>query len=391
MPTLKRQKTKYAGVFFIESQGTTGPEKVYYIRYRHQSKMIEEKAGRQYQDDMTPAKASGIRADRIKGKEASNSEKRKEERAAKEAEQGRWTLDRIWNKYCEQKSVTGKNKRKTRSLQTDKYFYERYLEAPFGAKEPHELLLWDVDRLRINLMKKLAPQTVKHILALLRRLINFGIQKQLCENIKFKIQLPEVHNEKTEDLTSDQLKALLKAIGESEDVQVGNMMKLALYSGLRRSEIFRLQWSDINFEKGFVTLRDPKGKRDQTIPLNDASKELLENHPKTKSKLVFPGLKGKQRVDVGKAVNKIKKAAGLPENFRPLHGLRHVYASMLASSGQVDMYTLQKLLTHKSPLMTQRYAHLRDESLKRASNLAGDLINVAMKENKSVVKIQEQK
>jgi len=38
------------------------------------------------------------------------------------------------------------------------------------------------------------------------------------------------------------------------------------------------------------------------------------------------------------------------------------------------MYTLQKLLTHKSPLMTQRYAHLRDESLKRASNLAGSII-----------------
>lgn len=64
----------------------------------------------------------------------------------------------------------------------------------------------------------------------------------------------------------------------------------------------------------------------------------------------------------------------MPDDFRPLHGLRHVYASMLASSGQVDMYTLQKLLTHKSPLMTQRYAHLRDESLKRASNLAGSII-----------------
>jgi integrase len=47
---------------------------------------------------------------------------------------------------------------------------------------------------------------------------------------------------------------------------------------------------------------------------------------------------------------------------------------MLASSGQVDMYTLQKLLTHKSPQMTQRYAHLRDDALKRASELAGDII-----------------
>ena len=51
----------------------------------------------------------------------------------------------------------------------------------------------------------------------------------------------------------------------------------------------------------------------------------------------------------------------------PLHGLRHVFASTLASSGKVDMYTLQKLLTHKSPIMTQRYAHLRDDALKRAS------------------------
>ncbi len=42
------------------------------------------------------------------------------------------------------------------------------------------------------------------------------------------------------------------------------------------------------------------------------------------------------------------------------------------------MYTLQKLLTHKSPLMTQRYAHLRDETLRQASNLAGEIVNEAV-------------
>jgi integrase len=80
-------------------------------------------------------------------------------------------------------------------------------------------------------------------------------------------------------------------------------------------------------------------------------------------------------VNIGKQVAKIRDDAGLPKNFRPLHGLRHVYASMLASSGEVDLYTLQKLLTHKSAQMTQRYAHLRDDALKKASNLAGELIN----------------
>jgi hypothetical protein len=48
------------------------------------------------------------------------------------------------------------------------------------------------------------------------------------------------------------------------------------------------------------------------------------------------------------------------------------------------MYTLQKLLTHKSPVMTQRYAHLRDESLRRASELAGTLVDeAAAKKEKS--------
>ena len=55
---------------------------------------------------------------------------------------------------------------------------------------------------------------------------------------------------------------------------------------------------------------------------------------------------------------------------------------MLASSGKVGLYTLQKLLTHKDPRMTQRYAHLRDQTLKDASQVAGDIVNCAMKGKK---------
>ncbi len=92
------------------------------------------------------------------------------------------------------------------------------------------------------------------------------------------------------------------------------------------------------------------------------------------------------RAYINKQVIRIKERAGLPKNFRALHGLRHVYASTLASSGQVDMYTLQKLLTHKSPSMTQRYAHLRDEALKNASNLAAILIEQQTSRNLNVSK-----
>ena len=106
---------------------------------------------------------------------------------------------------------------------------------------------------------------------------------------------------------------------------------------------------------------------------------MLANHERTESPFVFPGRDGQQRVTISHAVNRIKRRAGLPKDFRPLHGLRHVYASMLASSGQIDMFTLQKLLTHKSPQMTQRYTHLSDEAMRRAANLAGTIIEQAVK------------
>lgn len=382
MPAQNRYKTKYPGVYYINGKavGSDKNEKIYYIVYRKNGKQIDEKAGRQFQDDMTPARAAQARANRIQGKELSNKEQREAEKAAREAEKKRWTVSRLWDKY------KGNNP-KLKGIVTDQNRFEKHIEPKFGDKEPKDIIPLDVDRMRIKLLKKKAPGTVKNVLELLRRVINFGVKKKLCSGIDFTIEMPRTDNLKTEDLTPEQLSKLLGAIEKDTNIQAANMMKLALFTGLRRGEMFKLKWKDVDFNRGFITIKDPKGGPDQKIPLNDAARDLLESHPRTKSPFVFPGRGGRQRTDIKHQVNRIKEEAGLPEDFRALHGLRHVYASMLASSGEVGIYTLQKLLTHKSPQMTQRYAHLRDESLKRASDLAGDLIVQAIngqKANKAV-------
>jgi len=372
MPGKKRFKTKYPGVFYIESTvgHTTEAERIYYVMYRKDGRLIEEKAGRQFQDDMTPARAAGIRAMRMQGREKTNEETRIEEQVAQEAEAGRWTVRKLWEEYLLQKGGY-------KTLKTDTTNF-KYIDPAFGQKEPRDIIQLDVDRLRIRLLKEKEPQTVKHVLALLKRLCNFGTRKGLCDGLRFKIEMPTVYNCKTEDLSPDQLAALLQAIDEDENIQAANFMRLVLFTGMRRGELFKLQWEHIDFDRGFINIIDPKGGPSQKIPLNASARDLLESHPRSASEYVFPGRGGGRRVDIKKQVNRIKQRAGLPKDFRALHGLRHVYASMLASSGEVDMYTLQKLLTHKSPMMTQRYAHLRDEALKKASNLAGDLINQAV-------------
>lgn len=366
MPTMKRIKTDYVGVYYVmgTSIATGKPEKIYYITYRRGGKSIEEKAGRAGQDGTTPAKAARIRGERIEGKALSNKERR--EVKTREKEKQEWTIKRLWKEYIEIKP-------KTRSFRIDDQRFKNHLEPILGDKKLEDLAPLDLDRIRVNLLKEKAPQTVKSIMALLKRISNFAKNKRLCKGIDFKIILPKVSNQKTEFLTEEQLKRLLDAIREDINPYAGPIMLTTLYTGMRKSEILRLEWRDIDFEHGFIHIRGPKGGQDQKIPLNNAAKSVFESLPRT-HKLVFPGIHG-QRTGLYHAIGKIKKKAGLPADFRPLHGLRHHFASMLASSGKVDMYVLQKLLTHKTPIMTQRYAHLRDESLKKASALAGELVN----------------
>ena len=368
---MKRIKTNYPGVFYREVSriGHKGLERVYYIIFKKDDKVVEEKVGRQYADDMTPARAAAIRADRIEGKRKSRKQLRKELEAQRQSEQSRWSVNRLWANYKE-------NRPDLKGIKTYQSQYDLWVGPSFGEKEPKEIIQLDVDRLRIKMGKVRTPQTVKHALSLLRRIVNFGVNRGYCEGLPFKIEFPKVNNSKTEDLTASQLKQLLKVIEKSDHPQAGPIMLMALYTGMRRGELFRLKWQDIDFERGFIRILDPKGGRDQLIPLNVAARTLLEKHPKN-SEYVFSARTGRRWFDIRKAVNKIKADAGLPKDFRPLHGLRHVYASMLASSGEVDMYTLQKLLTHKSPQMTQRYAHLRDDALKRAADLAGRIITEA--------------
>lgn len=385
MAKLMRIKTKYPGVYYISGTGTNGkPERIYYIRYRREGKQIEEKAGRQFQDDMTPARAARIRGERIEGKQSSNIVRRETEKADREAMGTRWTIDRLWRERIRQKSL--------KSIAQERSRYRLYLEPTLGHKEPNEILPLDVDRIRLKLLKTKSPATTRLVLAQLKAIVNFGAKRQLCKPFPFHIEMPTVSNEKTETLSPEQVGKLLKAIEVDHDIQAGNFMLMALYTGMRRGELFRLKWEDIDFDYNIIHLRDPKPGPDQKIPLNEATSGLLNSHPRSDSPFVFPGRSGGQRKEIRRPVNRIKERAGLPADFRPLHGLRHAYASMLASSGQVDLYTLQKLLTHKSPVMTQRYAHLRDETLKRASNLAGDIVSGAMNgEPEKVVSIDQSK
>jgi len=199
--------------------------------------------------------------------------------------------------------------------------------------------------------------------------------------------MPKVENYKTEELTNAQLQKLMQVLEEESDIQVSNLVRLALYTGMRRGELFNLNWGDIDFYNKTITVKSDNKGDQPTIPLNEMAEKVLVEHAHTEkgSKFVFPGRGGKKRTECKRPLLRIREKAGLPDDFRILQGLRHVYASMLVSSGKVDLETLQSLLTQKSPLMTQRYAHLLDESRTNSENIIADgehnLSNATEEEN----------
>ena len=288
------------------------------------------------------------------------------------------TLDEVWVKYIEWA------KENKKSWRDDEYRYNYLLKERFGNKALDQISPLEIERFKLD-MKKInnargkpyTPATMLQYLALLRRLFNLAIKWGLYDgdNPVSRVKLPRPNNEMIEYLEPHQLKALWQVCENYYDRQAANLVLFALVTGLRRGELFKLQWNDVDLDGGWVHLHNPKGKKDQILPLNKTALEILRNHPRVEgSPYVFPGKNGKMRTNFKTAWKTIKTLAGLPQQFR-FHGLRHVYASLLASSGQVNPYILQRLLTHKDFKTTQRYSHLLEQSFKESAEVMDNIID----------------
>jgi len=140
----------------------------------------------------------------------------------------------------------------------------------------------------------------------------------------------------------------------------------AIQTGMRRSEIFNLKWTAVDFTKKEIKVENSKSGLSRIIPINS---ELLVHLKKlknkaNKSKWVFLNHKtGKPFKDVKKAFQGACRREGI-EDLR-FHDLRHTFASRLVQRG-VDLITIKDLLGHSSVRVTERYTH-SNRDLKKAA------------------------
>ena len=153
-------------------------------------------------------------------------------------------------------------------------------------------------------------------------------------------------------------------------------IRLLIFTGCRAGEILNLMWQDVDAERGFVMLADSKTGR-KPVLLSAPALQVLAEVPRVVGNpfVIVGDVAGKPRSDLKRPWARIRARAGL-DDLR-LHDLRHTFASAGAASG-LGLPVLGKLLGHKSPKTTARYAHLADDPLRRASEAIAGSIDAAM-------------
>lgn len=398
---------KHQGVFGYDSatkRFNGKPDVCLYITFKVDGKKTTEKVG-WTSEGYTPQLAGELRAKRIRDARHQGEVKTATDIRAEQRKTNR-PLAEIKEHYF---NSTRGQALKGRSVDLARWAHHL---APFENKSVSELTALDVERIKRDMTaKELTPATIDHALRLLRRIVNHGAEHGLCPRLKFKIRFPKVNNVQTEFLTPEEAGRLLATLDTWPRQDVARMIRLAMFSGMRRGELFRLKREHLDFAHNFITIAGPKGGKDATIPMNPPVRAILEQQlafleaeeqrrarryrntarqaPAWEEQgFVFPGRGGAQRAECG-AVDRIKKAADLPKHFRPFHGLRHHFAVLLASSGEFNLDQIGHLLTHKSSDITRRYAHFLPEAQQRAADRAAAIITAhtetpAKEENKVV-------
>lgn len=138
---------------------------------------------------------------------------------------------------------------------------------------------------------------------------------------------------------------------------------VALNTGVRRGELFFLQWAGVNLEINKIRVDGKTGAR--SVPLNRSARAALVELRKISGnrEFVCPDNDGSAERDWRRWFEIAVKKAGI-KNFH-YHDVRHTFASRLAMKGE-SIRSIQELLGHKSLKMTERYMHLSPTHLKAA-------------------------
>lgn len=237
-----------------------------------------------------------------------------------------------------------------------------WLDPYLGGLMLDQITLEVIDKIRVEKLKTSSKSTVNRYLAVIRAILRRARDEWEWIDRAPKVKLFREAPGRDRSITVAQAETLLRELPTHQrDVAL-----FALATGLRQSNVLRLEWSHVNLDTGhaWVDADQSKNRRPIAVPLNatalDVVRRQLGKHPVR----VFT-YAGKPLARVSThAWEKALKRAGI-ENFR-WHDLRHTWASWHRRAG-TPTHELQRLGGWRTARMVERYAHLAPDDLAQAA------------------------
>ncbi len=354
-------KTKFNGVYYSElkrSLHNGKPDKCFYIKFYENGKRHMRKVGTSSQG-YTAQMVANLKAEKMN--------------IITE-----YTFGQLYDNFI----IWAKSNKKT--WKSDERLYNNHIKKVFEKKLANSITTKDITNLILNIKnngkadgKAYAPQTIKHILLVIKRVYNFNIKNGVINinNPTDNVQLEKYDNTRISYLYDDEISRMFEYLESGKEwANDVALIKLAFFTGLRKSELFNLEWNNVDLDNKRIFLYETKGGKNQAIIITDnAVQVLLDIKDKcSDSTLVFPSKLGGKRNDVKKLWSRIKKAANIRSDIR-FHDIRHTFGTLATAT--IPVKVVQKMMTHKDIKTTLRYAHIQEKEMIDAANNLGQLFS----------------
>lgn len=234
--------------------------------------------------------------------------------------------------------------------------------AQFSVKKVSpELLAAFRDQRLVNV----STGTVRQDLVLIRQVIETARREwglRLPRNPVDDVRKPKPSESRTRRLEVGELEELQKALSTTRNPAIGDVITFAIATGMRRGEILRVRFDQIDWERQPLVIPIAKSGHPRTIPLRNSAVALLEKRAigKDKNELAFPVTANAFRL----AWERLKRRAGI-KDLR-FHDLRHEAISSFFEDG-LSLPEVALISGHRDPRQLFRYTHL--DAAKIASKL----------------------
>lgn len=246
-----------------------------------------------------------------------------------------------------------------------KYTALRFLSfaESLGASSPQQITAYLVRQYLTELTEQGRKDTTIHDNArAIRTLLRFWHAEGYLEK-PVKFDMPRVAKKRLPSLDAEQLKKVIDACKSKRDKA---LLLFLADSGLRRSELCNLNWSDVDMQSGLVTVRQGKGKKDRSAVISPTTRRALLQYRRTVTpgNALFLSRTGERLTGSGVLLifRRLSKVTGL--KVTP-HALRRTFTILSLRAG-MDVLHLQAILGHASLDMVQHYAQMVDEDLLQA-------------------------